>query len=70
MTKESQFYWGEVKRVCRQAAKQADINVKCLDAPIYDRVAIKRAVTTGGVPIPFVPDFKKLWDEITSFLYV
>jgi ATPases involved in chromosome partitioning len=69
MTKESQFYWGEVQRVCRQAAKQAGIKVKCLEAPIYDRVAIKRAVTTGGVPAAFVPDFKRLWDEITSFLH-
>jgi chromosome partitioning protein len=69
MTKESHFYWGEVQRVCRQAAGQASLKVKCLDAPIYDRVAIKRAVTTGGVPAAFVPDCKKLWDEITSFLY-
>jgi hypothetical protein len=58
-----------VQRVCRQAAGQAGLKVKCLDAPIYDRVAIKRAVRTGGVPAAFVPDFKKLWDEITSFLY-
>jgi chromosome partitioning protein len=69
MTKESQFYWGEVQRVCRQASKQAGLQVKCLDAPIYDRVAIKRAVTTGGVPAAFVPDFKRLWEEITSFLH-
>lgn len=68
MTKESQFYWGEVRRVCRQASKSAGLNVKCLEAPIYDRVAIKRAVSTGGVPAAFVPDFKLLWNEITSFL--
>ena len=69
MTKESQFYWREVQRVCAQASKQAGLKVKCLEAPIYDRVAIKRAVTTGGVPSDFVPDFKRLWDEITTFLY-
>ena len=68
MTKESQFYWSQVKRVCDQAAKQAGLNVAGLDAPIYDRVAIKRAVTTGGVPSEFVPDFKKLWNQITAFL--
>jgi len=69
MTKESQFYWREVQRVCAQASKQAGLKVKCLEAPIYDRAAIKRAVTTGGVPSDFVPDFKRLWDEITTFLY-
>jgi hypothetical protein len=68
MTKESQFYWGEVRRVSKQALKSAGLNVKCLEAPIYDRVAIKRAVSTGGVPAAFVPDFKLLWNEITSFL--
>lgn len=68
MTKESRFYWQRVQDVCAQAAAKAGINVKCLDAPIYDRVAIKRAVTSGGVPAEFVNDFKKLWDEITEYL--
>ena len=69
MTKESQFYWDRVKIVCGQAARQAGLKVACLEAPIYDRVAIKRAVTTsGGVPAAFVSDFKKLWNEITSFI--
>jgi chromosome partitioning protein len=68
MTKESKFYWREVRRVCDEAAKEAGLKVACLEAPIYDRVAIKRAVTTGGVPAEFVPDFKKLWSEITGFL--
>jgi hypothetical protein len=68
MTKESQFYWTQVQRVCSQAAKQAGLKVACLDTPIYDRVAIKRAVTTGGVPAEFVTDFKNLWNAITSFL--
>ena len=69
MTKESQFYWSQVQRVCSQAASRAGLNVKCLDAPIYDRVAIKRAVTSGGVPAEFVSDFKNLWKGITDFLY-
>jgi len=68
MTKESQFYWAQVRRVCGEAAKKAGLKVACLEAPIYDRVAIKRAVMTGGVPPDFVPDFKKLWSEITTFL--
>ena len=68
MTKESLFYWGEVQRVCDRAAKNSGIRVRCLDAPIYDRVAIKRAVTTGGVPAAFVDDFKRLWTGITGYL--
>lgn len=68
MTKESQFYWTQVQRVCSQAASKAGLKVKCLNTPIYDRVAIKRAVTTGGVPIEFVDDFKNLWKGITDFL--
>jgi len=68
MTKESQFYWSRVQRVCSQAASQAGLKVKCLDTPIYDRVAIKRAVTSGGVPAEFVNDFKNLWKGITDFL--
>jgi len=68
MTKESRFYWGQVERVCSQAASKAGLNVKCLDTPIYDRVAIKRAVTSGGVPPEFVNDFKNLWKGITEFL--
>ena len=68
MTKESQFYWNQVQRVCSQAASKAGLKVKCLNTPIYDRVAIKRAVTTGGVPFEFVNDFKNLWKGITDFL--
>jgi len=68
MTKESLFYWREVQRVCDRAAKNSGIRVRCLDAPIYDRVAIKRAVTTGGVPTAFVDDFKQLWNGITGYL--
>lgn len=68
MTKESRFYWGQVERVCKQAAAKAGLKVKCLDTPIYDRVDIKRAVNAGRVPEEFVDDFKNLWKGITEFL--
>ncbi|MCP5487232.1 MAG: ParA family protein [Verrucomicrobia bacterium] len=68
MTKESQFYWNQVKSICAHAAKKSGLKVKCLDTPIYERVALKRAVTTGGVPAEFVPDFKRLWSGVTEFL--
>lgn len=68
MTKESSFYWNQVRSICRDASRSAGIRIKCLDSPIYDRVAIKRAVTSGGVPIAFVEDFKALWSDVTEFL--
>ncbi len=70
MTKESYFYWDQVKRVCDQVSKDKGIKIKCLETPIYDRVAIKRAITQqGGVPAAFVPDFVKLWNAAKGFLY-
>jgi len=68
MTKESVFYWSEVKRVCEKASKESNLKIRCLDSPIYDRVGIKRAVSTGGIPASFVPDFKELWGNIERFI--
>jgi len=69
MTKESSFYWHEVTRICNNTSKEINLKIKCFDAPIYDRVAIKRAVTGGsGIPNSFVPDFKNLWSSIVRFL--
>jgi chromosome partitioning protein len=68
MTKESRFYWDSVKSVCDQVSKKTGINIRCFDSPIYDRVKIKRAVTTGGVPTEFVYDFKLLWTNVERFI--
>lgn len=68
MTRESSYYWGRVQQVCSQVAEHSGIKIKCLEAPIYERASIKRAVTLGGVPTEFVPDFKRLWQSITEFL--
>lgn len=68
MTKETEFYWRSVKNSCAQAAKEHGIKVKCMDSVIFERVGIKRAITQG-MPAEFVPDFTKLWKEITSFLH-
>jgi len=68
MTKESRFYWDSVKDVCDQVTKKSGIKIRCFESPIYDRVKIKRAVTTGGVPAEFVDDFKKLWANIEGFI--
>lgn len=68
MTKESRFYWNEVQAVCSKVSEQSGLMVKCLDTPIFDRAAIKRAVTYGRIPHGFVSDFKSLWAGITDFL--
>jgi chromosome partitioning protein len=68
MTKESRFYWDSVKDVCNQVSKKSGIKIRCFESPIYDRVKIKRAVTTGGVPAEFVNDFKLLWKNIETFI--
>ena len=68
MTKESAFYWNEVLRACATASRQFKLRVRCLDAPIYDRAALKRAVTTGGIPVKYVGDFRSLWQQVTEFL--
>jgi chromosome partitioning protein len=68
MTKESRFYWDSVKDVCNQVSKKSGVKIRCFESPIYDRVKIKRAVTTGGVPAEFVNDFKSLWSNIERFI--
>jgi chromosome partitioning protein len=68
MTKESRFYWESVKDVCAQVSMKSGIKIRCFESPIYDRVKIKRAVTTGGVPAEFVNDFKLLWNNIERFI--
>jgi chromosome partitioning protein len=68
MTKETEFYWRSVKNSCQQAAKEHGLKVKCMDSVIFERVGIKRAITQG-MPAEFLPDFQKLWKEITTFLH-
>ena len=68
MTRESRFYWNEVQAVCSEALNTSDLKVKCLDTPIFDRAAIKRAVTSGKIPDDSVDDFKSLWADVTNFL--
>jgi chromosome partitioning protein len=70
LTKESQEYLNQARGICSRMGKK--MNIRCFDSPIYDRVDIKRAAVmeTGksGIPSDFVPDFQKLWDNITGFI--
>lgn len=67
-TKESLFYMREVERVCSEAAQSQNIKAEFLDSWIPERVGVKRAITSGGVPGNLVDPFKKLWDEVVGYL--
>lgn len=67
-TKETQFYMREVERVCRNAAQTQSIRAAFLNSWIPERVAIKRAITSGGVPRELVEPFKSLWAEVVGYL--
>jgi len=67
-TKETEFYWNEVKGICNRAAKNNNLKVKTFDTKIPDRVAIKRAITANGVPNELISPFRNLWTEINQYL--
>lgn len=67
-TNEVQFYMRELKRICQEGAANQNIDVRFFDSYIRERMAIKRAITGGGVPTEVVSDFRDLWKECTGFL--
>ena len=67
-TREASFYMREVERVCDQTANSQDIEAKFLEAWIPERVGVKRAITSGGVPDELVDPFKILWSEIVEYI--
>ena len=67
-TKETLFFMREVARVCNQAADSQDITAKFLDSWVPDRVGVKRAITSGGVPQELIEPFRRLWNEVTEYL--
>jgi chromosome partitioning protein len=67
-TKETQFYMREVGRACEETANSTRIEAKFMDTWVRERVAIKRAITGGGVPHEVVPDFMNLWKKCVDFV--
>jgi len=67
-TKETKFYMREVERVCKQAATSQNIRAEFLKSWIPERVGVKRAITSGGVPKELVDPFKGLWNEVVGYL--
>ena len=67
-TKESSFYMREVSRVCNKASQAENIHAEFLESWIPERVGVKRAITSGGVPRELVDPFKNLWKEVVGYL--
>jgi chromosome partitioning protein len=67
-TKEAQFYMREVARVCEEARKTQHIDAKFFESWIPERVGVKRAITSGGVPGDLVDPFKALWIEALTYV--
>ena len=67
-TREASFYMREVENVCVQTANSQNIETKFLEAWIPERVGVKRAITSGGVPAELVDPFKALWNEIVEYI--
>lgn len=67
-TNESSFYMREVERVCAQAAEKQQVQAKFFKSWIPERVGVKRAITSRGVPADLVDPFKKLWKEAVDWI--
>jgi chromosome partitioning protein len=67
-TKEASFYMREIERVCGNAAHSQNIRAEFMKSWIPERVGVKRAITSGGVPQELVDPFKTLWKEIVEYL--
>jgi len=67
-TKETAFYMREVAQVCAKAAKAQKIDATFFESWIPERVGVKRAITSGGVPGELVDPFKQLWAEVIKYI--
>ncbi len=67
-TNESSFYMREIERVCAQAADKQQVQAKFFKSWIPERVGVKRAITSGGVPAELVDPFKRLWKEAVDWI--
>lgn len=67
-TNESNFYIREVKRVCDEASKKQKIQSRFFESWIPERVGVKRAITSGGVPADLIEPFKNLWKEAVNWI--
>lgn len=67
-TKESHFYMDEVRKVCQEAQRTQNIQTRFFNTWIPERVGVKRAITSGGVPPELVDPFQQLWKEALEYV--
>jgi chromosome partitioning protein len=67
MTRESQGYWDSIERTCRALRGQGK-NITALDAPIPDRVDIKRAIRDTFFPSEYTDEFDELWQKVAGVI--
>ena len=68
LTKETRFYMDEVRLVCENAAKMQQIKTKFFESWIPERVGVKRAIKSGGVPTELREPFQRLWQEVMEYM--
>ena len=68
LTKETRFYMDEVGLVCENAAKMQQIKTKFFESWIPERVGVKRAIKSGGVPTELREPFQRLWQEVMEYM--
>lgn len=54
--------------MCRDASQKQQIEARFLESWIPERVGVKRAITSGGVPSDLVEPFKELWIEALAYV--
>ena len=64
---ETQRYLDDAQEVLARVARDQGLKVKLLNAAIFDKVGMKRAIQEG-LPTDFGNQFQALWREIQAFL--
>ena len=67
LTKETQLYLNETKRVCEKKSRKG-IHAVMLDSYIPERVDIKRAIPKKTFPDEYETYFSKLWNDIERII--
>ncbi|MDR0569100.1 MAG: hypothetical protein LBG87_07845 [Spirochaetaceae bacterium] len=69
LTKDSKNHWLDITNICEKTAAETGMRIRCLEPRIYERAAIKKAVTgRRGIPSEFMHDFQNLWNSIKEII--
>lgn len=67
LTRESAGYWNDATIVCQNKRREG-MDITPFDAPIPDRVSIKRAIPGRYFPEEFAESFASLWNNVEKTL--